>query len=56
MIQLIREFGMAVIAEGVEDREQVEFLSQMGCDLFQGFFFSKPLPIEDFEKKMWYQV
>jgi diguanylate cyclase (GGDEF)-like protein len=56
MINLIRDFGMTVIAEGVEDREQVEFLSQIGCDLFQGFYFSKPLPIEDFEKKMWYQT
>jgi EAL domain-containing protein (putative c-di-GMP-specific phosphodiesterase class I) len=56
VIQLFREFDMAVIAEGVEKREQVDFLKSIGCDMFQGFFFSDPLTVEDFEKKMWYMA
>jgi diguanylate cyclase (GGDEF)-like protein len=54
IIKLVQEFDMAVIAEGVEKKEQVELLSQMGCDMFQGFYFSKPLPVEDFEKRMFF--
>jgi EAL domain-containing protein (putative c-di-GMP-specific phosphodiesterase class I) len=52
MIQLIRDFQMSVVAEGVETKKQVDFLSQMGCDMFQGFYFSKPVPVEEFEKKI----
>jgi EAL domain-containing protein (putative c-di-GMP-specific phosphodiesterase class I) len=52
VVQLIRDFHMEVVAEGVETKKQVEFLSQIGCDMFQGFYFSKPMPVEEFEKKM----
>jgi len=38
-----------VIAEGVETREQLAFLVAGGCLLFQGYLFSKPLPLADFE-------
>jgi EAL domain-containing protein (putative c-di-GMP-specific phosphodiesterase class I) len=38
---------MKVVAEGVESRKQYEFLKQIGCDVYQGFMFSKPLDFED---------
>jgi diguanylate cyclase (GGDEF)-like protein len=43
-------FGMEITAEGVETREQLEFLLDIGCDEIQGYFFSKPLGTEDFAK------
>jgi EAL domain-containing protein (putative c-di-GMP-specific phosphodiesterase class I) len=39
---------MSVVAEGVETREQYDALSQFGCDTFQGFLFSKPVPADEF--------
>jgi EAL domain-containing protein (putative c-di-GMP-specific phosphodiesterase class I) len=38
-----------IIAEGVEQREQFELLKEFGCCYFQGFYFSKPLPVKHFE-------
>jgi EAL domain-containing protein (putative c-di-GMP-specific phosphodiesterase class I) len=51
VIRLIRDFDMTVIAEGVETKEQLEFLTEIGCDMFQGYYFSKPVPVEEFEEK-----
>ena len=45
-IELAHTFGMEVVAEGVETGEQARMLSEMGCDMAQGFFFAKPLPPE----------
>jgi EAL domain-containing protein (putative c-di-GMP-specific phosphodiesterase class I) len=42
--------GLNVIAEGVETKEQQEFLELRGCHAFQGYFFGKPMPIDQFEK------
>lgn len=52
IITMIKHLGMEVITEGVETKEQVEMLTKMGCDVFQGYYFSKPLSIEDFEKSL----
>jgi len=41
---------METIAEGVETQQQLEFLRRHGCDFYQGYLFSKPLPPSDFEK------
>jgi diguanylate cyclase (GGDEF)-like protein len=49
IITLGRELAMNVIAEGVETREQQVFLETHGCHAFQGYLFSKPLPIESLE-------
>ncbi len=46
VIDLIKALNMTVVAEGVEHEAQVEFLRSQGCDLVQGFFFSKPVPAE----------
>jgi EAL domain-containing protein (putative c-di-GMP-specific phosphodiesterase class I) len=46
-IEIGHELGMKVIAEGVETEEQLEFLRANGCDLAQGYFFSRPMPLED---------
>ena len=41
---------MVVLCEGVETREQVDFLKDAGCDVIQGYFFAKPMPESDFTK------
>lgn len=48
IISLGHNLGLEVVAEGVEDGEQLETLRALGCDEIQGYFFSKPLPAEDF--------
>jgi diguanylate cyclase (GGDEF)-like protein len=47
IIAMSRELGLAVIAEGVETVEQIDFLRERGCHALQGFFFSEPLRVED---------
>ena len=51
IISLARDLGFVCLAEGAERKEQVERLSQYGCDLIQGYYYSKPISIEEFEKK-----
>jgi len=47
--QASHAMGLSVIAERVETEDQREFLAQLGCNLFQGYLFSRPLPVEEFE-------
>jgi EAL domain-containing protein (putative c-di-GMP-specific phosphodiesterase class I) len=49
IIGVARGLGFRTIAEGVETEAQWQFLKDNGCDEFQGYYFSKPLPAEDFE-------
>lgn len=49
MVQMAQKLGVSVVAEGVEQREQVEFLREIGCDLIQGFYYAPPLSTEKFE-------
>ena len=51
IISMSKTLGMTVVTEGVETEDQVKFLREASCDIFQGFYFSKPISIEDFEKK-----
>lgn len=48
IISIAHNLGIAAIAEGVETQRQLAFLRQNGCDTFQGYLFSKPLPAEQF--------
>ena len=50
-IALAKKLDMRIVAEGIETREQVDFLASMNCDLIQGYYFAKPMPIADFEEK-----
>ena len=50
-ISLAKKLGMEIVAEGIETREQVDFLAKQDCDLIQGFYFSKPLPVAEFEER-----
>lgn len=42
--------GAKVVAEGVEEKEQLEFLQSVDCDMIQGYYFYKPMPAEEFVK------
>jgi diguanylate cyclase (GGDEF)-like protein/PAS domain S-box-containing protein len=50
IISLGKAMGLPVIAEGVENQAQRDCLMHLGCNLFQGYLYSKPLPLEDFEQ------
>lgn len=52
IIKMLGELHICTVAEGVEHEEQVEFLKTTGCDLIQGFFYYKPMEIEEFERLM----
>jgi EAL domain-containing protein (putative c-di-GMP-specific phosphodiesterase class I) len=49
IVLLGQSLGLAVIAEGVETEGQRQFLADIGCIAYQGYLFSRPLPIEQFE-------
>ena len=50
ILKMAESLKMQTIAEGVETKEQVEFLKSIGCRYVQGFYYSKPLPVDEFEK------
>lgn len=49
IIDMANNFGLNVIAEGVETEAQLAFLKQHDCMAYQGYLFSKPVPLEEFE-------
>lgn len=51
VIELAKKLNMKIVAEGIESREQVEFLTEQECDLIQGYFYAKPMPVAEFAQK-----
>ena len=51
IINMAEELGIDTLTEGVETAKQFENLFSMGCKLYQGYYFSKPVPLDDFEKQ-----
>lgn len=52
LVKMVKELGSKIVAEGVETKEQAEFLRSVGCDMAQGYLYSRPLPMEEFERKL----
>ena len=52
VVAMAREMGLETIAEGVETLAQLEILRDNKCELAQGYLFDKPLPVEEFEKRL----
>lgn len=50
VIALTKKLNIMVIAEGVETKEQADFLSQAGCENMQGYYYAKPMPISEYEQ------
>lgn len=50
-IAMAKDLHMKVVAECIETREQVEFLCTVGCDIIQGYYFAKPMTVEQFEER-----
>lgn len=51
ILSMARELGVTCVAEGAEDRNQVLALKELGCEIVQGYYYSKPIPVEEFEEK-----
>lgn len=51
MINMAKELGIFTIAEGVETKENIDLLHELGCDIVQGYYFSKPIKASDFNKR-----
>jgi EAL domain-containing protein (putative c-di-GMP-specific phosphodiesterase class I) len=51
IVNMAHQLDMSVVVEGVETPEQLEFLNELGCEQYQGYYFSKPLPEAEFEEK-----
>ena len=50
LIEIADVLGITVLAEGVEDQEYIDFLKTTKCKLVQGFYYYKPMPLEEFQK------
>lgn len=56
IVSLSKAMGFGVVAEGVEEQVQLDFLKSLGCDEFQGYLFSKPLAAADVNNSEWFLV
>ena len=51
IISMAREMGVNCVAEGTEEYKQVLALRELGCEIAQGYYYSKPIPVKEFEEK-----
>ena len=51
IITLAKELGFVCLAEGAESKNQVNRLRELGCEIIQGYYYSKPIPITDYDKE-----
>ncbi len=51
VIKLAKDLGMHTVAEGVENKEHIDLLRELGCDIVQGYYYAKPMPFEEFAQK-----
>ncbi len=49
---MTKKLGIQTVAEGVETKEHVNFLKEVGCDIVQGYYYAKPMPMDEFEKEL----
>ncbi|MCK5262116.1 MAG: EAL domain-containing protein, partial [Gammaproteobacteria bacterium] len=49
ILNMAKQFNLKVVAEGVENKDQLDFLQSRQCDVYQGFYYSKPLTDDDFQ-------
>ena len=47
---LARSFGLQILGEGVESKAQIDYLADLDCDYFQGYYYGRPMPPEDFHR------
>ncbi len=52
IVRMVRELNMEIVAEGVETKEQAEFLKKVQCGMAQGYLFDRPLPKDEYEKRL----
>lgn len=50
LITMMKQMGLKTVMEGVETKEQMEFIKKCGCDIAQGYYYAKPMPLEDFRR------
>ncbi|MBQ8727473.1 MAG: EAL domain-containing protein [Oscillospiraceae bacterium] len=55
-IAMAKHLRMQTVAEGIETRQQVDFLCSLGCDLIQGYYFARPMPVDEFERHNGYDM
>jgi len=50
IIKIAHQFDLEVVAEGVESKEQLDFLKSEHCNIYQGYYYSKPIPLDQLKK------
>lgn len=56
VLNIARNLGVPVVAEGVETESQLKLLHDLGCDIVQGFYFARPLPVDEFDRTILHQT
>jgi len=51
LVKTFKDNSIQIVFEGIETEEQINFVKSLGCKIIQGYFYSKPIPIEEFEQK-----